>query len=167
MRYLSILPLLLLLVPACDQPEPEPLQVGVHALEILYPPDWEHVNFGNRHQFRREGNRISLEDMGRLGHLDLALEKAMVKLREDGRRENAWRDSLEIDGRQARLVHTWDRVSHQYPRRYLFVENDRALLVVYTQSGRFEAMERVFTELTASLAFADSLGATGGRGQPE
>jgi len=168
MRCLRILPLLLLLlVTACDKPKPEPLQVGDHAITILFPKDWEHVSYGDRHQFRRDMNRISLEDMGRLGRLDLALEKAMVKLREDGRRENAWRDTLQINGRDARLVQTWDHVSHQYPKRYLFVENNNSLLVVYTQSGQFEAMEAAFTELTASLAFADSLRAGSDRDQPE
>jgi hypothetical protein len=158
---------LLLLITACDKPQPEPLQVGNHALMIRFPEDWEHVNYGDRHQFRQGQNRISLEDMGRLGNVDLALERAMVKLREDGRRENAWRDSLQINGRDARLVQTWDHVSHQYPKRYLFIVNNSSLLVVYTQSGPFELMEAAFTELTASLAFADSLGVLGDRNQPE
>ena len=168
MRYLRILPLLLLLlIAACDKPQPEPLQVGDHAIMILFPRDWEHVSYGDRHQFRQDLNRISLEDMGRLGYIDLALERAMVKLREDGRREVAWRDTLQITGRDARLVQTWDHLSHQYPKRYLFVVNDNSLLVVYTQSGQFVAMEAAFTELTASLAFADSLGAPGDRDLPE
>ncbi len=168
MRYFRILPLLLLLlIAACDKPQPELLQVGDHAIMILFPQDWEHVSYGDRHQFRQDMNRISLEDMGRLGYLDLALEKAMVKLREDGRRENAWRDTLQISGRDARMVQTWDHVSHQYPKRYLFVENDNSLLVIYTQSGQFVAMEAAFTELTASLAFADSLGVPGDGNLPE
>ena len=150
-----------LLLAACDKPEPEPLQVGDHAVKVLFPQGWEHVDYGDRHQFRQDLSRISLEDMGRLGHLDLALERAMVKLREDGRRENAWRDTLQISGRDARLIQTWDHLSHQYPKRYLFVENDRRLLVIYTMSGPFETMEPAFTELTASLAFADSLDVPG------
>ena len=168
MRCFRILPLLLLLlITACDKPQPEPLQVGDHAITILFPQDWEHVSYGDRHQFRQDMNRISLEDMGRLGKLDLALERAMVKFREDGRRENAWRDTLQISGRDARMVQTWDHVSHQYPKRYLFVKNDNSLLVVYTQSGQFEAMEAAFTELTASLTFADSLGVPDDRDLPE
>jgi hypothetical protein len=152
---------------ACDKPEPVPLQVGDHAISIIFPQDWEHISYGDRHQFRQDLNRISLEDMGRLGRIDLALERAMVKLREDGRRENAWRDTLQISGRDARMVQTWDHLSHQYPKRYLFIVNDRSLLVVYTQSGQFEAMETAFTELTASQAFTDSLGVPGGGDQPE
>jgi hypothetical protein len=168
MRCFRILPLLLLLlITACDKPQPEPLQVGDHAIMIHFPKDWEHVSYGDRHQFRQDLNRISLEDMGRLGYIDLALERAMVKLREDGRRENAWRDSLQINGRDARMVQTWDHLSHQYPKRYLFVVNNNSLLVVYTQSGQFETMEAAFTELTASLAFADSLGVPGDRDKPE
>ncbi len=168
MRCFRILPLLLLLlITACDKPQPELLQVGDHAIMIQFPQDWEHVSYGDRHQFRLDLNRISLEDMGRLGKLDLALERAMVKFREDGRRENAWRDTLQISGRDARMVQTWDHVSHQYPKRYLFVKNDNSLLVVYTQSGQFEAMEAAFTELTASLTFADSLGVPDDRDLPE
>ena len=91
----------------------------------------------------------------------------MVKLREDGRRENAWRDTLQISGRDARLVQTWDHLSHQYPKRYLFVENDRRLLVIYTMSGPFETMETAFTALTASLAFVDSLDVPGDGHEPE
>ena len=168
MRCFRVLPLLLLLLfTACDKPQPEPLQVGDHAIMIQFPKDWEHVSYGDRHQFRQDLNRISLEDMGRLGYIDLALERAMVKLREDGRRENAWRDSLQINGRDARMVQTWDHLSHQYPKRYLFVENDHRLLVIYTMSGPFEAMEPTFTELTASLAFVDSLGVPADGYEPE
>lgn len=159
----ALFPLILatLLLASCDKPEPTALQVGDHAITVLFPQDWEHINHGDKQQFRQAQERISLEDMGRLGYLDLALERAMVKLREDGRRENAWRDTLEINGRRARLVHTWDRVSHQYPRRYLFVENDRSLLVIYTQSGQYEKMETAFNELTASIAFVDTVEQTG------
>ena len=160
-----------LMVAACDKPEPVPLQVGVHAISVVFPPDWEHFDFGDKHQFRNELERISIEDFGFLGRdLDKAVERAMVMAREDGRRETASRDSLRITGRDARVIDTWDHLSHQYRKRYLFVINEKSLLAVYTMQGRFESMERIFNELTASLAFVDSLQQAGlpdGGNQPE
>jgi len=160
-----------LLVTACDKPEPVPLQVGAHAISIAFPPDWEHLDFGDKHQFRNKRARISVEDFGFLGkNLDKAIERAMVMTREDGRREVASRDSLEITGRDARVIDTWDHLSHQYRKRYLFVINEKSLLVVSTMQGRFESMEKTFNELTASLAFVDSPGQAGlpdGGNQPE
>ena len=162
----------ILLMAACDKPEPPtPLQVGDHSIALDFPPDWEHINFGDKHQFRHDQERISLEDMGHRGRdLERAIERAMVILREDGRREEASREILIISGRGAMVVDTWDHVSHQYRKRYLFVLNDRSLLVVYTMSGQFENMEPAFNELTASIAFVDSVEQTGlrdGKDNPE
>ncbi len=138
------------------------MRIGDHAITVLFPQDWEHVDYGEKHQFRQDLNRISLEDMGFLGRdIDKAIEYALVKFREDGRRETASRDTLQITGRDARIIDTWDHLSHQYRKRYLFVINDKSLLVIYTMQGRFEMMEPAFTELTASLAFVDSLGQAG------
>jgi hypothetical protein len=162
-RVFCLLLFATLTMAACDKPEPPlPLQVGDHSITLLFPADWEHINFGDKHQFRHDQERISLEDMGHRGRdLDLAIARAMVILREDGRREEASRDPLIISGRPAMVVDTWDHLSHEYRKRYLFALNDRSLLVVYTMSGQFEKMEPTFTELTGSIAFVDSLEQTG------
>lgn len=165
---LCLFPTLLLV--ACDKPEPVPMQVGDHEITLLFPQDWEHINYGDRHQFRRDQERISIEDMGRKGHLDLAIARAMVILREDGRREEASRDTLEISGRPAMLIDTWDHLSHDYRKRYLFALNEKSLLVVYTLSGQYEKMEPAFTELIGSIAFVDTVEQAGlrdGEGHPE
>lgn len=158
----------ILLLAACDKPEPVPLQVGDHAITIFFPQDWEHVNFGNKHQFRHEQERISLEDMGRRGwDLNRAITRAMGTLGENERREEASRDTLEISGRTAMVIDTWDHVSHEYRKRYLFAVNDRSLLVVYTMSGQFELMEPAFTELIGSIAFVDTVDTVEQAGLPD
>lgn len=146
------------LVAACGQPEPTPLQVGPHEISLVFPSDWEHFDYGEKHLFRKDFERISLEDMGRLGwDIDLAIKQALKNLREDDRREIASRDSLLIDGREARALATWDLVSHQYPKHFLFVMNERSLLALHTAQGRLELMDSVFEGLRNSLAFVDTL----------
>ena len=146
------------LMAACDQPEPTRLQVGAHAVSLVIPPDWEHFNYGEQHLFRKDFERISIEDLGTLGSdIDRAVERALVQLREDGRRETASRDSFQVSGRQARMIDTWDHVSHQYRKRYVFVMNERSLLALYMMQGQFELMDSAFEGLKVSLAFTDTL----------
>ncbi len=64
---------------------------------------------------------------------------------------------MQVSGRGARMIDTWDHVSHQYRKRYLFVLNQKKLLVLYTMQGRFELMEPAFTEMANSLAIVDTL----------
>jgi hypothetical protein len=157
----------ILLVSACGQPEPDPirLRVGVHNITVRVPDGWEHVDYGDKHQFRKGMERISLEDMGNLGlNLDAGIKHALRRMREMERREVASRDTLEISGREARLIDTWDNVSHQYPKRFLFVKNRGSLLVLYTMGGQFEAMAPVFDSLAASLAYVDPVQQTGHAG---
>ncbi len=157
MRRAGILILLpVLLLTGCGEPEPTALQVGAHDIVVVFPADWEHFNFGEQHQWRRDFQRIAIQDYDNLGRLDLAIERAMVKLAEDGRREVASRDTLQVSGREARMIDTWDHVSHEYRKRYLFVINQRKLLVLYTMQGRFEVVEPAFTAMANSLAFVDT-----------
>ncbi len=153
---------LVILLSGCEEPEPIPLQVGAHDITVNVPADWEHFDYGQQHQWRQDFQRIAIQDYDGLGtRIDLAIDRAMVKLREDGRREVASRDTLQISGRDARMIDTWDHVSHQYRRRYLFVLNQDKLLVLYTMQGQFELMEPAFTDLANSLAFVDTTGAGG------
>lgn len=155
----------ILVVSACGQPEPTPLQVGTHNITVRVPDGWEHVDYGDKHQFRQEMERISLEDLGNLGtYLDAGIKHALRRLREEERREVALRDTLEITGREARLIDTWDTISHQNPKRFLFVKNRESLLVLYTLGGHFEAMAPVFDKLATSLAYVDSVQQTGQTG---
>jgi len=152
----------LTLLAACDQPEPVELQVGTHVITILFPADWEHVDFGQRHQFRKDFERISIEDLGPMGkNLDKAAERAMVQMGEDGRREVASRSRIQIDGRDAVEIDTWDHISHQYRKRYVFVMDERKILAITMMQGKFETMEATFDGLLASIAFVDSLDGVG------
>lgn len=145
---------------ACDKsPEPSAFQVGEQKVTLLTPGDWEHVDYGDQHQWRRDFERISIQDLGNKGsYLDLASERALEQLGENERREVATSDTLTIDGRPAYLIDTWETVSHQYRKRYLLVLNGRSLLAFYTMQGVFENMAAAFDAMAASLAFADSLG---------
>lgn len=163
MRRAAVLFLfLLLLVAACEKPEPESIQVGTHLISVINPPDWERFDYGEQYQWRKDFERISLQDMGRMGSkFDWALERALEKLGENDRREIASLDTLEVSGRDAMMVETWDLVSHQYPKRYLLVINQGNMLGLYTMQGQFELMEPAFTNLAGSLAFIDSVGVGG------
>ncbi|MCK9995765.1 MAG: hypothetical protein KAH56_05750 [Candidatus Krumholzibacteria bacterium] len=158
-RTACLLVFVLTLVTACDQPEePVDLQVGTHLITVLFPADWEHVDFGQRHQFRKDFERISIDDLGPMSrNLDMAADRAMDQFGEDGRREVASRSSFQIDGRNAVMVDTWDHLSHQYRKRYVFVVNEMDILAIYMMQGRFEAMEETFDSLLAGIAFADTL----------
>jgi|GEM_PF-4557946 len=157
---------LLLLFAACEKPEPVSIQVGTQRVAVIHPPDWEHFDYGEQHQWRRDFERISLQDMGRMGgNIDGVVERALEMLGEDERREIAFRDTLQVSGRDARMIETWDVVSHQYRKRFLFVINERELLGLYTQQGQFELMEPAFTEMAGSMAFIDTTGGGGDKAQ--
>jgi len=162
-RVTGLLLAALALLAACDRPDlPVQLQVGAHTISVVIPPDWEHLDYGDRHHFRRNFDRIVIEDLHRSGRdLEKAAEKAMVQLREDGRREIATSVSFQVDKRNALVIDTWDLLSHQYRERYVFMNNKGDLLVIYMMQGRFETMEAAFGELLASFTFVDSLAVTG------
>ncbi|MDX2474977.1 MAG: hypothetical protein QNL91_14880 [Candidatus Krumholzibacteria bacterium] len=158
---LLLLAILLFLVTGCGKQDPVPLQVGTHDIAVVFPSDWEHFEYGEQHQWRQDFNRIAIQDYGRMGTMiDLAIDRALVKLRDDERREIASRDTLLVSGRDARMIATWDHVSHEFPKRYLFVLNQNKLLVLYTMQGQFDLMEPTFTKMANSLAFVDTV-ATG------
>jgi len=153
---------LMILMTGCGEPESVPLQVGTLDITVIFPSGWEHIDYGQQHQWRHDFQRIAIQDYDGLGsEIELAIARAMVKLLEDGRREIASRDTLQISGRDARMIDTWDHVSHQYRKRYLFVLNQNKLLVLYTMQGQFELMEPAFAELANSLAFIDTTVADG------
>ena len=72
-------------------------------------------------------------------------------------RDEASRTRLTVGGKDAVLVETWDRLSHNWPRRFLFVWSGQDFVVLYTMAGTVEEAEPVFKAFAASFAFADSL----------
>ena len=58
-----------------------------------------------------------------------------------------------IDGRQAWLIETWDRLNHIQPMRYVFVLSEGRFLVIRTGLGQLSEIEPSFEAVLASLRF--------------
>ena len=56
-----------------------------------------------------------------------------------------------VDGREARLVETWNRRSHAHRQAHMFVLDKGYLLVAQMEIGKFEALEPEFAMLIDSL----------------
>lgn len=154
------LALVLIVAAGCgeDPPPPAEFQVGTHRVQMQIPEGWEHVNYGERHQLRRDLTRVSLERIKWRGkNFDAAVSNGLKNLKEDSRREEASRDTLTLGGQKAVLVETWDRVSHQWPKRFLFVWTGQDFVVAYTMAGTVEEAAPVFDALLGSFALADTL----------
>jgi hypothetical protein len=80
---------------------------------------------------------------------------ALAELGYDERRDIASLRPIVIGGRPGLQVDTWDRLSHQFPKRYALVLNGGYLLVVRTAYGPFEECEPAFDRIVASLAFTE------------
>jgi hypothetical protein len=161
--WLSLV-LVLMLSEGCTREEPRPveLQVGQHRVSLLLPEDWEHIDYGDRHQLRSNLERISIEVLDRIDNdLDKSVEVGLHRLKERERRDEASRNRFELAGYEAVVVDTWDKLSHQYRKRFLFVKFGEDLLTIYMMRGEFEAMEPVFDALVASLVLVDSLEVSG------
>ena len=146
---------------ACETNEPAPpvtILAGSHSFAVTLPDGWEHLDYGNKHQLRRGPTRISIEEMDSLGpNLNSAARRALGRLNEMERRDIASTREFEITGRSAIAVDTWDHLSHQWRKRFVFVNDQGNYLALYTMSGQFENMEGAFDSLVTSLAFTDSL----------
>lgn len=142
-----------------DEPPPATeLQVGAHRIAVVIPDGWEHLDYGDTHQLRRELARIAIEDLGSLDDdIDTAADSALVLLREQERRHEASRSHWQVDGREAVTIDTWDWLSHDFRKRFVFVANARSLLAISMVGGQFETMAEAFAAVTGSLAFVDSL----------
>lgn len=158
-RTLTVILLALACMPACSKQEPTLLRIGDHTISVHLPEGWEHFNYGERHQLRRDFARISLDDLGLQGRdLDRVATKVMPSLGENDRRSVASKQHFLIGDRDALALDTWDTFSHQYRKRYVFVIDEGSLLAIYTMQGEFSEMEKAFDGLIASVAFVDSLG---------
>jgi hypothetical protein len=155
--------LILVLSAACvrEPPPPVELQVGGQRFSVVIPEGWERLDYGDIHHFRRGIDRISIEEAGG------APDKALRRLGEYERRDIASRTPIQIGSQEGLIVDTWDRLSHQYRKRFCFVQGNGPLLVVYMKQGRFEDLQPDFDALVASIAFADSTTQAVGDSQPQ
>lgn len=160
---MGLLAAALVMLAACDKPDPPvELQVGAQKIFVVIPKDWEHFDYGDRHHIRKGFDRIVIEDLSQSGRdLEKAAERALVQLREDERRETAMSTEFLLDGRDALAIDTWDILSHEDRKSYVFVEDWGDLLVIYMMQGQFETMAEAFDEIITSFAFVDSLAVTG------
>jgi hypothetical protein len=79
-------------------------------------------------------------------------DDAMELIRHDDElREVLSTQGRTIDGREGRLVETWNRRSHDHRQAHLFVLDKGYLLVAQMEMGKFEALEPEFAMLIDSL----------------
>jgi hypothetical protein len=88
-----------------------------------------------------------------LRDLETLADAALQDLGEDERRGVAAQRPVLIDDREALWIDTWDRLSHLYPKRFLFLVNEGHLLVVYGKLGALAEMEGPLDALAGSLRF--------------
>jgi len=83
------------------------------------------------------------------------VDAGLASLGHDSRRDVKSRGEYVIDGRPAQDVETWNRLTHDYPQRLLFVLNDGYLLVLAADQGAGGDVVKAFERMRASLHFAD------------
>jgi hypothetical protein len=95
-----------------------------------------------------------LDALGQFSEVEFEdlVDRALVQLGHDQRRDIASRKRVTLEGREFLVVDTWDRLSHDYRRRHAFVINQGHLLVVWTKRGLFSEVEVPFTDLLQSLS---------------
>ena len=82
----------------------------------------------------------------------LAME-ALAEFEPVDRRTVRTQNPMIIDGRQAWLIETWDRLNHVGLARYIFVLDNGRFLVIRSGLGQFSNIEPDFEAITASLHF--------------
>jgi hypothetical protein len=69
----------------------------------------------------------------------------------DQRREIANKTHRQVGGREALVIDTWDRLSHEDRKRYVLAINEGSLLLAATEQGVFAEVEEAFDALVASI----------------
>jgi hypothetical protein len=83
--------------------------------------------------------------------LTTLIERALPGLDHGAQRDVAEQHSITIDGRAGMRIETWDRLSHDHRKSYLFVLNEENLLVARMELGRYSALQTSFETLADSL----------------
>jgi hypothetical protein len=84
------------------------------------------------------------------GFTSVAIE-ALEGMFQGAHRELAQQQAMAVSGHDALLIDTWDRLTHDNRKSYLFVLNKGNLLVVRMESGRFPEMEPAFNSIVATI----------------
>ena len=61
---------------------------------------------------------------------------------------------IQIDGRQAVEMETWDKVDHSFPERMLLIREDRDVIAMSTFGTVDADMLKAFTAIRDSIRFA-------------
>ena len=85
------------------------------------------------------------------GKFDGEENDAMAGRPDAQRRDIVWRKTVEVDGRDAEEIETFDNLTHALPRRLLFLVNNDHLLVVTSEVGGREHSLRGYESIRASL----------------
>ena len=157
---------LLLTVTACGEltTSKTEAEVGSQRLKLRIPAGWEQLDHGNQCVFRREGNELTIEDLGRARRtvaLEDRFEDLLKLLGHDSRRDIESVEKAMIHDRDVVQVDTWDRLSHDYRQRYAFMENDGRVFVIWTSRGRLKDSEAAFKIVLDSLEFVEGDGTDG------
>ena len=140
------------------------LQVGDHRVSVRVPREWEHVDYGQRQEFRHAETRIALVDggpapsAGIAGELDdeRVIERALRLFDHDPRR---WvigaKTRIHVGPQEALAVDTWDPLSHVFHGRTVLFVNAERLLVAGTVMGSYEATKKPLDGLARSVRFSN------------
>ena len=140
------------------------LRVGDQRLAVRLPPAWEHVDYGQRQEFRNGEQAIALVDGGELPagvtqaaiDNDTHIDRALRLFDHDARRwEVGAKRRIRAGAREALAVDTWDPLTHVVHKRTVLIVNERRLLVAGTVRGTFEATRGPLDALVSSLKFPD------------
>ena len=83
--------------------------------------------------------------------LDALVERALPEVDTAVHRAVAESRELEISGHEARLLETWDKLSHDHVRSYLFALVRGHLLVVRMELGELAELQPAFDVIVATL----------------
>lgn len=140
------------------------LRVGEHRVTVRVPHLWEHIDYGQRQEFRHGEARIVLVDAGRVetvgtaGEIDdeRVINRALGFFGHDPRRwEIASKTRMRVGPREALAVDTRDPLSHVFHERTILFVNAGRLLVAGTALGTVEETKIPLDELVRSIRFRD------------
>lgn len=82
---------------------------------------------------------------------DQVIDDALATMGEDQRRRVAWRQRRMVSGRDAVVIQTWNRLSHDHPRRFALIMDSGRLLVLRTEQGPWQPALVAFDPVLRSL----------------
>ncbi|MCM3876593.1 MAG: hypothetical protein NEA02_09255 [Thermoanaerobaculia bacterium] len=141
------------------------LRVGEQRVTVRVPRQWEHIDYGQRQEFRHREARILLVDGGPVEAAGTAteiddkrvIERALRFFDHDPRRwEVSSKTRMRVGSREALAVDTWEPLSHVFHKRTVLFVNAGRLLVAGTAQGTVEETKGPLDELVRSIRFPDS-----------